>query len=421
MVRGRSGPDRVPLITHHGDRENAPIVVRPLSARLVSASAAALLLAACGSGEDSSSINVSPPSPPPAPPSSPVQDDAGSSGAEVEGEEDAAGDDVRLEPGAAAWLTSVPDIGLTEIEQDDGTVVETVDQVLTVIQVLRGPKVPVDVAEQVLADQPVGEVDLSGATEVAAADGETFVVAVVRVDDPRWEPVDADPTRDQETSNVVRVAGNEIDLDVDLEAGDQGTVLLSVPEDTSPEDVVLESISDGMSQEISLVDGTRTASDVEHIYSRPAAVEIGESASWSHDYDSRRGLVTHSGEVIAAHVSPMVPAHGWADPGNVLLGVDVSTQDLPNPHLDNSTIRLRLEDGSTVQPEVDPKGTDGPFSRTAWFQLPVDAVGATVVISIETQLGTEHYEVATIEVPVTTVRDDATPGPQDETGTESAS
>lgn len=85
----------------------------------------------------------------------------------------------------------------------------------------------------------------------------------------------------------------------------------------------------------------------------------------------------------------------------MFLGLNLTTQGLEGAHRDHSSIRLQLADGPTVQTESQTRGTDGPFSKTAWFQLPVDASEATALIGLEMALGTDQYDVAEIEVPLT--------------------
>lgn len=308
----------------------------------------------------------------------------------------------QLDSGAAAVLTQVPDVDFTEVEQDDSTLISHFDKTITVVRTHQAEAVPADLAEQILPENLAGEADAGEATEVSAAEGEKLVFAVVRADDPRWEPVDAQLDGGEETTTAVRVSGNEVsELQLSLSAGDQTTLVISVPEELGAEEVVLETRSADASQEISLIDGARTSSDVEHIYARPTEVEIDDDASWSQDVETRRGVITHSGQANEGVISPMVPSFGWANPGNVFLGLNLSTRELEFPHIDNTTIRLQLADGSTVQPQAEPSGPDGPFSSTAWFQLPADAQEATAEVTVETQLGGDHHEAAVVEIPLT--------------------
>ncbi|MGC5626806.1 hypothetical protein ACPYO6_00990 [Georgenia sp. Z1344] len=400
----------------------------PVRARLLPTTTGAVLLAtvlaACGGSDEPTGA----PQPPPAAPAAP--EDVPGEGSATDGADDSSSDDgdggatdgadgaTSMPSGAAAVLTQTPDVELTEVEQDRSTVISAFDQEISVPQAGTVDTLPVDVAEQILAEDPSDETEFGDAEEVAAAEGETFVVAIVQVDDPRWEPVDDEIESYEATENVVRVEGSEVDLDLELTPGEQVTVVLSVPDDAAPEDVVLESVAFDVSQEISLLDGTRTASGVEEIYARPTDVEVGEGAEWSHDYETRYGGMTQTGQLTGGVLTPFVPEVGWANPGHVFLGVDVTTQEPPSPHYDESTIRLRLADGSTVEPETNTNGSDGPFTRRVWFQLPVDAAEAVVEVSIVIGLGGEMHDIAVAEVPLTMVGGASGEG---EPGSESAS
>lgn len=320
--------------------------------------------------------------------------------------------DAQMKPGGAEILDQVPELEFTELEQDDTTVVSAFGKQLSVTQTVQTTTLPAEVAEQITGTSG----DFEEGALVSAADGETFVVSVLQVDDPRWEPAEESVRGSSEADTTLRVQGNPLtDPYLDVSAGDQVTVEVAMPEEPQAEDVTVELVQDDGTQEISLVDGTRVASDVEHIYDRPTTVEIGDGASWSEDGESRRGTVTMSGQLTDGMISPMVPDYGWANPGQVLLGLNLTTQELGDAHRDHSTIRLELEDGTTVQPESETRGVDGPFSNTAWFQLPADATEATALISVDMVLGTTDHHVADLEVPLTFSTDNGDTGDESET------
>lgn len=304
----------------------------------------------------------------------------------------------QMEPGGAEILNRVPDLEFTDITQDDSTVVSSFDKELRVEKVVQTTTIPAEVAEEMTGSSG----DFEPGDLVAAADGEVFLVAVLQADDPRWEPTDQQLTGSSETETILRVGGNPLtDPYLSMEAGDQATVAVAVPEDPAQDEVTVELLQDDVSQEISLIDGTRIASDVEYIYDRPTTVEISEDASWSEEGETRRGTIAMSGQLTEGVITPLVPQLGWANPNSVFLGLKLTTQDVDNPHRDHSTIRLELADGTTVQPESGTRSTDGPFGKTAWFQLPADATEATALIDLELALGTDQYDVGELEIPLT--------------------
>src|SRR5690606_30425055 len=155
------------------------------------------------------------------------------------------------------------------------TVVSSFDKELRVEKVVQTTTLPAEVAEQMTG--------ISGEFEpgdlVAAADGEVFAVAVLQANDPRWEPTDQQLTGSSETKTTLRVKGNPVtDPYLEMDAGDQVTVAVAVPENPQQDAATVELIQDDISQEISLIDGSRIASDVEYIYDRPTTVEISEDA-----------------------------------------------------------------------------------------------------------------------------------------------
>src|SRR5690625_2567778 len=158
----------------------------------------------------------------------------------------------QMEPGGAEILNRVPDLEFTDITQDDSTVVSSFDKELRVEKVVQTTTIPAEVAEEMTGSSG----DFEPGDLVAAADGEVFLVAVLQADDPRWEPTDQQLTGSSETETILRVGGNPLtDPYLSMEAGDQATVAVAVPEDPAQDEVTVELLQDDVSQEISLIDG----------------------------------------------------------------------------------------------------------------------------------------------------------------------
>lgn len=359
---------------------------------LIAAVAAAALVSACGS--DTADAEE------PAEQAAEQQDegpDLTDEESEEEPEEDELDPVEPANPGAATELTTVPDLDWTEVEQGPDTVVEVPGAALRVTQVAQVTELEPDVAEGfgswADAERPT-----------PAADGEIFVVAVYTAEDPQWEPRDSTDWPD--TSGEVRVGGDAVGMLGSFRFGsqtsEQGTLLLSVPEDSAPEDVVLEVETDGEYQALSLMDGTRTASDVEHIYERGTEVSV-DGERWEHSFDGFAQDATIAGEVTGAFVTPYQPRGGWARPGHVHLALQVDDREVGGADSDETSITLELEDGSTVTASNDPSSLLLAFADPVWFEIPADTTELTAVVTPAAKSGANDvaFDDATVEVAVT--------------------
>lgn len=348
--------------------------------------ASALTLTACGGASDTTeddAATASSVSPEAATPSS-----AETTEAEADAED-------TFQPGVAGTLNSVPtDLGLKEVEESPANVVEVLGTRFAVTQTARVDAVPGTLAEQ------IAPMLFDYADEVSAADGEALYVAVVRASDARHEFEGEAP----ETTTTFRVNGDPVEVDVPpLTAGDQATVVVSAPEDAKPEDVALEVVQAEAAQELSLVDGSRTASDVEHIYERPDSVTVEKGHGWDVSFTGYTKKTEHlTGQIDGAEILPALPKQGWAKSGNVFLGLDVSTNKLNSTDEDESMIVLELPDGTTQRWLEDPSDLQYRFKDRVWFEIPADAAKATAKVDVIVKAGIKDPETLdSLEVPLT--------------------
>lgn len=356
--------------------------------------ATTLLLTACGGSDEQA-----------------VVEDAAAELEEVsDSEPDAAGDDTeetteepdaqeetveqelaeQLPSGKAATLGSVPDLDWTQVEEGPDRMLLAPGVRMRVTQVAELDEIPADLATQVApsADGPV-----------LPADGEKIIVATVLSEDPGWEIGD---DRGSESDGHLQVQGSPVPGGHSFELGSgerwQQTYLLSVPSDIGPADAVIELETADAVQSLSLVDGTRTGSDVEHIYLAGTEVSLGEGASYSHVFDSwASGTHEINGQVTGAVITPYV--EGWARPGQVFLGVDVDARDDTGVDEDITDLQLELADGTTVTAEGDFSDLVNRFDETAWFQVPADSEQITLRLLPKGKAGTKEID---FESPVET-------------------
>lgn len=344
---------------------------------IIGLSTAALLLTACsGDSEDEE------------------DQAAGTSVSDVE-EAEAQEEENRAEAGVATQLTSVPDLAWKEIPSATDTVIEAPTAQVRVTHVTVTESLP----ETLSADLAPGS---AGSGPVLAAEGEEFVVAVIAVEDPQWHPRDSTdwPTPSADI-RLDEHSVNGLFFSIEGSSRQQTTVVVSVPKGTDPESLVVELESDGKYQELSLIDGTRVSSDVDYIYARATDVEVSENG-WEETFDNwASGSTTIGGQIIAGEVSPFLPRHGWASPGNVYLALEFDTRRTESVNRDESTAYLELADGSTVTPEFESSSSNYAFDGGVWFQIPADTTSATVVVEVTGLAGTDEVPFDDVEVEVT--------------------
>lgn len=300
----------------------------------------------------------------------------------------------QVSSGMAMALTSVPDVEWATIEDSPAHVLKAPGTQLRVTQSALLEELPVEVTEQL---SPV----LAGSPALPA-DGEVFLLATMLVEDLRWDGAEADST------GTVRVGGNPVSvLDFVTGSGErmQTTFLVSVPEDTTAQEAVIVLSTDDMEQSLSLIDGSRVASDVEPIYQAGTEVSV-DGEGWSHEFEKWAGG-THeiNGEVTAAAISPYVD--GWARPGQVFLGVDIDARDNGGTDEDHTTLQIELPDGSTVTPDNKHASLTNQFAERAWFQVPADSTELTLHVHPK-GTGAEEYEFDPVEIMLTITGGEAT-------------
>lgn len=303
-----------------------------------------------------------------------------------------------LEPEVAAELSGIPDeLDLEDVEKSKDNLVEVFGAHYTVEQVAKTEALPKDLAEQ------VGGGTQEYAEQVKAAEGEAFYVAVLTADDPRH---DYDGNADApEITTGYRTDGNPIEgMSLpDIQVGDTKAVVVSADADAEPEDVTFEIEQDSVSQELSLVDGSRTHSDVEEIYERGTEVEVGDPSTWEVTAEhERHSATTVSGEVDGGVVLPAHPEHGWPGKGKVFLGLDISATEPDDIFYDSTQAVLEFEDGTTARWEEEPHGYPRAFEDRVWFEVPADTEEAELQLDVQIQISTEkNKSLKDVTVPLT--------------------
>jgi len=326
------------------------------------------------------------------------------------GGDDAAGDQPADRTDAAADATPAPDLDLPAAEADlagttavlgsvdltpvtpgAGTGAHAPGLALEVTAVGYVPTIPVDAYEDITGDRIRVEPE-EEPTEVRPADGHVFAVATYETRDPQWPPRGSAPR----TTAQLRVQGSEVDrlFSTDDGARHTGTVVVSLPENHAPEDAVVELETHGAFQTVSLLDGKRLRSDVEHAYPGPGEVTV-ESAerlemTFSHFINDREATV--QGQVADAYATPFLDlgygrGDGWAAPGQQYLAVEVDWHVTESITYLDTVVRAETPDGTAYPTLNDPSSLTDAFAREVVFQVPADTDQVTVVIESSYQNG----------------------------------
>lgn len=247
------------------------------------------------------------------------------------------------------------------------------------------PTIPVDAYEDLTGERVRASGDEEPPTEVRPADGHVFAVATYETRDPEWEPRGDEPR----TTGHLRVLGSETDrlFRTDYDGSRHaGTIVVSLPESHDPEDAVIELETHDAFQAVSLVDGTRVSSDVEHAYPGPVDVTVESAEKLDASFDHWiNGHATVQAEVVGGFATPYLDrsrgqGDGWAAPGQRYVGVEVDWHITENTPPAETTIRAETADGQVFQPINDPSSLVDAYANPAVFQLPLDVDAVTVVL-----------------------------------------
>lgn len=176
-------------------------------------------------------------------------------------------------------------------------------------------------------------------------------------------------------------------------------VVASVPEgELDPEHLVFESTLGEVTQRLSLVDGSRLSSDVEHVYGPHTTLTVADN--WW-EYTGKDLSERLAGFLLAGRVVPALPDGTWAAPGTMLVSLLVSNLPLVGDP-ETSTVTLVLPDGSEAPASGDHslvfEAVEG--GGEAWFEVPLDTESATARVD----LSTDGTVLATEEIAVTFAR-----------------
>lgn len=253
---------------------------------------------------------------------------------------------------------------------------------------------PPDRAREAGLDIPVND-ELE---EVLPARGERFLVADLDRRPPSHLPHEALPG-----TYVERVLLDDVEVArpahsaPEVEGLRSLQILVSVPEDITPERIFLESSLEGITQRLSLLDGSRVSSDIEQVYAPRPSLEVAANW-WQRTSEDPWALL--AGFVVAGNVTSVTPEGLWAAPETLMVSLHVCTYPGSGPA--GGTLDLLLPDGSMATPRGDHsrvfEAVEG--GGVAWFEVPADIEAATARV----ELGLDGRVVGTEEIAVTFTR-----------------
>ncbi|MGO1543550.1 MAG: hypothetical protein ACTHXA_04325 [Gulosibacter sp.] len=266
-------------------------------------------------------------------------------------------------------------------------------------------------AGEMLDPSGSSETEEDSSKDIRAAAGETFLVAELSWQAPTMMPMDYSTTNLFEFSAVVD--DEEVGLVTDITVGQgvtgvgypaTGWVVLSVPENSAPEDVVLDVTFSDRNQQLSLIDGSRVHSDLEeHYHSSIEPVvedywwEIRDEASYGEEIIAA-GFIesTQTAQILSSGLYP------WADPGHVFVGITTNSITSIPQALPTAAISLTLADGSTIETFLaEQNDVVLPSENTVWFMVPLETESAVINIhfSARDDAG-DTVELGTEEIPI---------------------
>lgn len=238
--------------------------------------------------------------------------------------------------------------------------------------------------------------------EVLAPEGEVFLFALVIVESPT---VFSSNLPEQAVHSDRLVIGGETGepWPRPMELGSRVRIALTVPEDPGPEAATLEVTCEEIVQRLSLVDGTRVSSDLEHWY-RQWYQAVPEQVWWErHDEAAAAGPVM-AGAVRAVDVRPGLDDGTWPGLGQVMVGVELAVVETPESITPLYDLALVLPDGTEATRRgrsADEALAVPDHPANVWFEVPHDANAVTARLTLgmrsadgdETSLGTEEIPV----------------------------
>ena len=339
-------------------------VLRARKSAVILMTSAALVLAGCGSSSDSDKVSVD----------GEEQDQAP---VEFQAETDFAG---------LTSLDSGIEFTATEASESNALLAPGLD--LQITEVAQSPHIPADVFEEVSGDSPGLNDDEEPITEVHAADGHVFYLAKFNSSDPGWEVGGDDP----DTSVTLHSANDEIDSVFSTRDGtaQQGTIVISLPEESSPDAASLRSETADKKQSLSIITGERLSSDIDYIYeATDKSVELVSADSINESFPAWAGGDDYvEGEVVGAEfanfLQPKGGGQGWAGAGKHYVVVDLEWRKVSSTSFDESTIYVELENGDTIYPA---RNVNSLSSNPIAFEIPIETEEFQVVLETDIKVG----------------------------------
>lgn len=308
----------------------------------------------------------------------------------------------RLEAGTAEVISGQAELDLlTALPDDLDHSIELPGARYRVLASALVDELDAEVARQLGLPAPA---DVDGERTLPAS-GEAFLIATVGAGDARTMSTTSPPAAP--VVDRVLLSGTEVPTAVgpltaprdNLPERMTKTIVASVPADIAAQDAVLEVGAGDVAQRLSLVDGTRVHSDIEHWYRDEVEVSA-QRVSWERYAEEHvpEGPVL-AGCVLGGTVQPTHSDGTWPAADHVVLGVEVvGMRPLPSTR-EVSTMVLQLPDGSEAAADGDPGealATQGAVR--ARFDVPADLESATVRIALRLDIGDEVVEHGTEEV-----------------------
>lgn len=248
---------------------------------------------------------------------------------------------------------------------------------------------------------------------VRAADGETFLVVHLAAIAPLFLPLE--PADGQERTERILIGGTSLETGREPMrpvAGSTVSIVCSIPEDAAPDHARLEVTGGLGTQTLSLVDGRRLDSPIEHLYDQRFVAE--PAPLW---WERRDAELVEDGPVIAGTVFgvqvPAMRADGtWPEPGTLPLGVHLSTISTRAGVTETSTLTMLLPDGGEAAAVGDPSRAfvtppqgEEATRPLAWFEVPHDTEHVTLRVRLSARTEAGEHALGTEEIPVTIRRE----------------